>query len=315
MPKRSWKDLDRPKSPAGTLPRPAPPPRAAGTEGDDDLARAAAMAPDSRLGALMQERQVLEDRLRNLTGLPGQSGQGGGDAHRDARFRVASFAERQAEAREWEGRRAQMLDRQADAARLAPAGLTDRATPAAAADPARSGLGRFLGRVRSGVRRFDEMGQPLRDMGRQLNDQSRALDDMDRQLAAEGISAAERAEIRKAVKADAVNKAASKMDKVNKVIGAPKRAVDKIDQAWTRRERQISGAMDRFSDYARTRERRLSTETGGSGNLFERMQANRMAALRRRRDQQMQDQQDENRRARARETAAARRREDAGTTR
>ena len=287
--------------------------------GSDDLSTAAALAPDSRLSQLMQERKELEDRLRNLTGLPGQQGT---DAHRNARFHVPSFAERQAEYREWEANRMQSLRRQAAAARQARAPTNPlRSGVAAARNPveqlrsglqhtSRSNLNRFIERPRDAANTLDEMGRPLRQIGAQLQDQNRQLDEMDRKLAAEGVSEAERQEIRKAVKGDKLDKAGKMMDKANKAISAPKKAVDKVEQGWLRREQQIAGPMDRFSNYADQSERRLSTETGGSGNLFQRMQANRMNALRRRREQKMQDHKDENRRARARDSASARRKEE-----
>jgi hypothetical protein len=45
--------------------------------------------------------------------------------------------------------------------------------------------------------------------------------------------------------------------------------------------------------------RRLSTDSGGSGDLFERMQRNRQRALTRRQERREQERQDEQRRERA----------------
>jgi hypothetical protein len=303
------------------------------------------LAPDSRLNALLAERRALEDRLRNLTGLPGQ--QGSGDPHRDARFHVPSFAERQAQVRQWE---AQRQARAGQAARDAqgrwgsavgrtPSGgeTADPAAPplpgpasglvatglgsgfadrtahlrdgiAARSRRARAGL---LDRPRATAGQLDAVGRPLREIGGQVSDQSRQLDEMDRKLAAEGVSAAERAEIRRAVKADEIDKVSGVLDRANAALGAPKKAVDRVDRAWQARERQITGPMDQVSGYAATRDRRLSTETGGSGDLFARMQANRLSALRRRQAAQQQDRRDERRRERARERAAERRDADA----
>lgn len=338
MPRRSWRDLDRPDRPASPAAIPsvtAPPPRS--PQADSDLERAAAMAPDSRLGELMEQRRMLEDRLRNLTGLPGQ--QGSGDPHRDARFQVQSFAERQAEIRRWEQQRQRETatrDRQAsrwgsalrstpgEAAPSLPApatglgatglssGISDRMRALRSDVTGRSREAResLLAQPRAAAEKLHEIGRPLRDIGNQLADQDRQLDEMDRKLAAEGISETERKEIRDAVKSDAVDKVAGVLGRANKAIEAPKKAVAKIDQFWKRREEQISGPMDRFSGYAAERERRLSTQTGGSGDLFERMQANRLSALRRRQETRMQERRDERRRDRARERAAERREED-----
>jgi hypothetical protein len=168
----------------------------------------------------------------------------------------------------------------------------------------------LLRRPREVAEKIDEVGRPLRQIGEQLADQDRQLDEMDRKLAAEGVSEAERQEIRRAVKSEAIDKVSGVLTRANKAIEAPKKAVAKIDQFWQRREQQISGPMDRFSGYAAERERRLSTETGGSGDLFERMQSNRLNALRRRQESRMQERRDERRRERAQERAAERRAED-----
>ncbi|MGS4946482.1 hypothetical protein ACVDG3_13445 [Meridianimarinicoccus sp. RP-17] len=344
MRRRSWKDLDRPAAPAP----PGAPRAVAGTAhapGPGDLAQAAALAPDSRLNSLLAERRALEDRLRNLTGLPGQ--QGSGDPHRDARFHVPSFAERQAQIRAWE---AQRQARAGQAARDAQgrwgsrigarptsgqgADLPDPALPGPASGLGASGLGTdfadrtaalrdriagrsrrtresLLDRPRAATAQVDAIGRPLRNIGDQLSDQTRQLDEMDRKLAAEGVSEAERDEIRRAVKGDEIKKVSGIIDRANTALSAPKKAVERIDRAWAARERQIAGPMDQVSSYAATRDRRLSTDTGGSGDLFERMQANRLSALRRRQTAQMQDRRDERRRERARERAAERRDADA----
>jgi hypothetical protein len=334
MPRRSWRDLDRAEGPASPAAGPAATqdvPR-----GPGDLEAAAALVPDSRLNTLMEERRALEDRLRNLTGLPGQ--QGTQDPHRDARFQVPSFGERQAEIRRWEARRqARMTRRQQDvwrgserwahalqsareeppalpapASGLGATGLSDRmrALRGGLTDRSRAARESLLARPREVAGRIDEAGRPLRQLGEQLKDRDRQLEEMDRKLAAEGISEAERQEIREAVSSDAVDKVSAVLGRANRAIDAPKKAVARIEQFWERREQQISGPMDRFSGYAADRERRLSTETGGSGDLFQRMQANRMSALRRRQESRMQERREERRRERARERASERRAEE-----
>lgn len=293
----------------------------------------------------MAERRALEDRLRNLTGLPGQ--QGSGDAHRDARFQVPSFAERQAQIRAWETQRQARAGQAARDAQgrwgsgigSAPAGehgpgLPDPALPGPASGLGATALGAGFADRTAGLRdgvtdrsrrtretllrgpraaaaQVDAIGRPLRDIGGQVSDQSRQLDEMDRKLAAEGVSEAERDEIRRAVKGDEIQKVSGIIDRANTALAAPKKAVDRVDRAWAARERQIAGPMDQVSNYASTRDRRLSTDTGGSGDLFDRMQANRLSALRRRQTAQMQDRRDERRRERARERAAERRDADA----
>ncbi|WP_425071348.1 hypothetical protein [Sagittula sp. S175] len=345
MPRRSWRDLDRPERPIDrpidrAAVRPASPAAQQATAGrPDDLARAASLAPDSRLSQLMQERQALEDRLRNLTGLPGQ--QGSGDPHRDARFQVPTFAQRQAEIRQWEAQRQAQLAQgpqqaqarwgqqmQAQPQGLPPLpgtlpatglgatglspGVSDRirAQRTAFTNRTRTAREGLLDRPRAVAEQVDSIGRPLRQLGNQFAQQDAKLDEMDRKLAAEGVSQSERDEIRRSVSNPDVNKAAKVLQRANAALEAPKKAVAKIDQFWKRREQQISGPMDRFSGYAADRERRLSTETGGSGDLFERMQTNRQSALRNRQQARMRDRADERRRERARERAAARRAED-----
>ena len=54
--------------------------------------------------------------------------------------------------------------------------------------------------------------------------------------------------------------------------------------------------MDRMGTYSDTAKRRLSTRTGGSGDLFERMERNRQAALNARQEKRRQEARDEERR-------------------
>lgn len=327
MPRRSWRDLDRPNRPAS----PAAPamPISNRPQNPGDLEQAAAMVPGSRLNELLEERRALEDRLRHLTGLPGR--QGSGDAHRDARFHVPSFAARQAEIRQWETQRQSQLNRRTQASWH---GNRDRSSGAPALQDPATGLGatglssdltermpalrtgiadlsgttreNSLAQPRAVAGKLDELGRPLREFGDQLADQDRQLDEMDRQLAAEGVSEAERDEIRKAVRSEAIDKVSGVLGRANKAIEAPKKAIAKIDQFWQHREQQITGPMDRFSGYAAERERRLSTDTGGSGDLFQRMQANRINALQRRQESRIQERRDERRSERARERRAER---------
>jgi hypothetical protein len=299
----------------------------------NDLHQAATLAPDSRLGTLLQRRQALEQRLRGLSGVPGQ-GSSPQDAAFAARFPVASFAQRQAEQSAWETRR-QALQQQADDLRrngAAPAAMPDGLadTPlaqqlgAGLPDLATTGLGSSLGRTRSqigaGLSRLrplgerarqvadtiDDAGRPLREAGQKVGDYNRQLRDLDQRLASEGVSEADRAEVRRATGADTIDKTSQQMDRANAVLGAPKALVDKVDSGWRDREDRITAPMDRRSDYSHMRDRRLSTESGGSGDLFERMMQNRQSALERRQEALDQEARDQRRRDRARETSATR---------
>ncbi|MGD1924072.1 MAG: hypothetical protein ACFB03_07755 [Paracoccaceae bacterium] len=378
MPRRSWRDLEN--RPGGAPQAPAPGPRSFRSPGGGDLSEAARLAPDSRLGALMQQRQELERRIQGLSGLPGQNQF---DQAFAARFNVASFAERRAEEQRWAELRAGLQERR-DALRrqandpgavqdfvrtrrredgLGPtplegrmgAGLPDLpgghvtsgmadprtditqilealpgqhpdagdrpATPRTAAGDRLRGLRDRLDAadrpIRSGLRRargvtdrVDAVGRPLRQLGQQVENYRNQLDDLDRKLEAEGISKKERDEIRRAVGGDKIDKVGGKLAKANKALAAPSNAVKKVEQSWMQRRQQIEGPMDRFSNYADNSERRLSPETGGSGDLFARMQRNRERALQRQREQQRQEDQDRRRRERAQENARARRAEE-----
>lgn len=323
MPRRSWHDLqpaqaDAPRGPAALQP-------AAPT----DLHQAATLAPDSKIGALLQQREALERRLRGLSGLPGQAADPQ-DAAFAARFPVASFAQRRAEQSAWETRR-QAVQQQSDALRrtgTAPAALPE--TPLAQQlglglpDLANSGLSSGLGRARSqigaGLSRLRPIGdrarqrvdaledaaRPLREAGQKLTDTNRQLRDLDQRLAAEGVSETDRDEMRRATGADTLDKTGQQMNRVNAVLDAPKTLVDKVDSGWRDRADRVTAPMDRRSDYAQLRDRRLSTETGGSGDLFERMLRNRLTALDQRQAALDQETRDQSRRDRARDTAGTR---------
>ncbi|MBM9593569.1 serine/threonine-protein kinase [Roseitranquillus sediminis] len=346
MTRRSWRDL------AGQQATPAAPPRSPAAAGDGDLRRAAELAPQSRLGDLLAQREALERRLRGLTGAPGSE-----DAARVARFQVMTFAERQAQQRELDARQAALRQRQ-DALRRAgqtPGGGSSP-LPGFADTPlaqrmeaglpegtalgrdARSGLGLpALGQLRQGRERIagrsraarsapvdplrrvqaqaEEVGRPLRDVGRQVSDARDQLADLDRRLAAEGVSEADRAAVREGVGGDTLDKVGARLDKANAALDAPKRMADKIEAGWIARERQVTAPMDRFSSYATQRDRRLSTEFGGSGDLFERMMRNRSRALERRREAQAEEARDRRRQERAQEAGRARRAEMEGPRR
>lgn len=164
-----------------------------------------------------------------------------------------------------------------------------------------------IGRVREQLEPLEQVGRPLREFGRSVENAQGQLRNLDHKLEQEGVGEAERAEVRKALKGDQIDKVGGKIAKANEALDAPKKIVNKVENEWVRREEQLTGPMDRFSSYADQRERRLSPETGGSGDLFERMLRNRQQALQRRREQQEQDERDRKRRERAGETARGRR--------
>ncbi|HSF94899.1 MAG TPA: hypothetical protein VLA52_07715 [Thermohalobaculum sp.] len=304
------------------------------------------MAPDARLGELLRQRRALEARIAGLAGLPGAPG----DDAQTARYPVMSFAERRREQAEWAARRNalraqqdEIRGRTGDAAGgsqpapepggLAPtplearlgAGLpirTDlssgRTHLGAARDwisdrtsGLRSGIGAARRRVQEAITPVNRVADVGNDLQRQTDDAGRQLRDLDRRLAEEGVSEADRAEIRDSIGGEQISKVSGPLARANSALNAPRRAVERVDEGWQRRERAVTGAMDRFGSYAEMRDRRLSPETGGSGDLFERMRANRMAALERRREQQRAEERDQARRDRARRASAERRRDEA----
>ncbi|SEG11011.1 hypothetical protein SAMN05444390_1011385 [Marinobacterium lutimaris] len=281
-----------------------------------NLEQAANLAPGTELGRLLEKRNELEARLRQVTGEESAD-----DAMRQ-RFPVASFAERRAQEQAWAVQRAAGQQRSGTGRserQLGPSPLEGRMDAGLAG---RSGLAggigdRFssgLGAARSALARSAEAVRPLSDTldsaQRSVSGARTQLRDLDRQLASEGVSDAERSEVRKALHGDKIDKAGAVLDRVNAVMDRPKRAAEQIESGWLGRQRKITGAMDRYSGYAERREQQMSLERGGSGDLFERMRANRQRALERRRDAMLQEQRDEQRRQRAREKHRERQREE-----
>ncbi len=315
MTRRTWRDLDqdsngRSTSSAGPLPASA---AVTGNRGAADLAEAARLAPNSQLNQLLTRRNELESKLRGLTGDPQQ------DPAISQRFPVASFAERRRQEQEWAAQRAAARQRQSSD--LAPIGTPRGSLPASPLEgrmdaglPGRSGLSegpdnRFATasrQARSGLRRVGDALTPLQSVSQPVRDARQSVDgardqlrDLDQQLASEGVSEAERAELRNTLQGDRLDKTSSVLNRAQSALDAPKQVVDRIESGWQAREQRLTGAMDRFSSYADRREQRLSLDSGGSGDLFARMQANRQRALERRREQQQAEQRDQQRRERA----------------
>lgn len=313
MTRRTWRDLDqdsngRSASSAG----PSAPAAVTGSRGASDLAEAARLAPNSQLNQLLNRRNELESKLRGLTGNSQQ------DPAISQRFPVASFAERRQQEQEWAAQRAAARQRQSDPV---PVGTPRGSLPASpfegrmdAGLPGRSGLSegpdnRFVTasrQARSGLRRIGEaltppqsVSQPVRDARQSVDGARDQLRDLDQQLASEGVSEADRAELRKTLQGDRLDKTSAVLNRAQSALDAPQRAVERIESGWQAREQRLTGAMDRFSSYADRREQRLSLDSGGSGDLFARMQANRQRALERRREQQQAEQRDQQRRERA----------------
>lgn len=301
MPGRSWRDVagqgrsaePPPRAPAAVPPRSAAPPRAP------------AAASDPRLAALMAEREALTRRMDALT-------QGGRQADpRDAaRFPVATFAERRAEARalaerqealrarpatrtppppEPPAREPARRDRQPAARPTAPDPLVALfAAPSASARDFLAARDRDRDRLRASARDRLAPLTAVAEVGRgaqaKLQDAQGQLRDLDRQLAERDVSAEERAEIQRTLKSAEIDAIAGRLGRATRAAEAPMRAVERLDSAWTQRRDGISGAMDRVGPYAAARARRLGLDTGGSGDLFERAERARDRALERRRE-------------------------------
>ncbi|MFO1368498.1 MAG: hypothetical protein U1F46_05830 [Marinagarivorans sp.] len=256
-----------------------------------------------RLNVLLHQRQQLEQRMQNLVG------GGGGDLREAARFQVPSFAQRLAEQRQWEAERARSRNRpevsapgarqpnepQADALR---SGLRDFSQPVGEWLNARdTDRRRLRDQARDRLSPLEQLAEPVRGARRQLQDANRQLRDLDQRLASEGLNE-DRAALRE-LGADRLDTAERYLSRADDALSAPRQIVDRLDTAWQNRSNQISGAMDRFGSYVERSRQRLASETGGSGDLFARMQQNRERALLARKEQQWQERRDQARRERA----------------
>ncbi len=267
-----------------------------------------------KLRSLLEKRKELEGRFHSLI-----SGGEHLEPRDAARFNVPTFAQRQAQEREWERKREHRYRRNLELRRQ---GRTDKrrrsAEPSEVSQwqarrdaPSLGGVDRWLAqrdRDRQSLREqardrlapLDNVANVGRGLRRPMGDLDRQLDEMDRKLAAEGVSDSERDDIRRALSTDKLQQAGlKKMNKYSTMAEAPRRAAEKLNNEWRGRQQQISGAMDCFGPYVRRSRRRLSTATGGSGDLFERMARNRERALTRRKERREQEERDEARRERA----------------
>lgn len=296
MPGRTWRDLVHGTAPSegGALPQRAGP----GPTG----------ATSPRLASLLEQRETLEARLRGLVSGTGDIG----DARQAARFHVPTFAERQAQQREWESRREAHNNRRAEQRRQGGATVMDNREPPLRRSPNQSGLdnvNQWLSRRDSHRHSLREAARdrlsPLNDaarMGRQVGSSlSRAtglLRNLDRGLNERGMGG--EGSTGRVTGTESLERVSSQVDRYSRMAEAPTRAVRKIDRFWQQRQRQISGAMDQTGSYFNRSRERLSTETGGSGDVFERLRQNRQRALQRRQEQRRQEERDEARRERAR---------------
>ena len=296
MTRRTWRDLDqdsngRLASSAEPVPAPA---AVTSSRGTSDLAEAARLTPNSQLNQLLNRRNELESKLRGLTGDSQQ------DPSISQRFPVASFAERRQQEQDWAAQRAAARQRQRDPV---PMGTPRGRLPASPLEgrmdaglPGRSGLSegpdnRFAtasDQGRSGLRRVGDALTPLQSVSQPIRNARQSVDgardqlrDLDQQLASEEVSEADRAELRNTLQSDRLDKTSAVLNRAQSALDAPQRAVERIESGW------------------QAREQRLSLDSGGSGDLFARMQANRQRALERRREQQQAEQRDQQRRERA----------------
>ena len=152
-------------------------------------------------------------------------------------------------------------------------------------------------RIRSGLNKTPDLGA-LGGMKSKMDDFDRKLGDADRRMAAEGGMDAERDQLRELRKGN-LGGGDGDLAKYSKMLDGPRKAVKKIDDNWTKKRDQIAGPMDKIGAYKDMIDRRLSTKTGGSGDLFERSHKARLAALKRLREKKEQEAKDEKRRKRA----------------
>ena len=306
MPGRTWRDLRGNSAPSSENSA------FAAASSTDAIAEASQSSP--RLSRLFEQRQMLENQLNTLT----HGGEEQLNSRDAAKFQVPTFAARQAQQRAWEQQRdklhAKASELRANSRRSGETGRINHSVSSGNGGVANSLLS-STGGVNQWFANRDAQRQSLRDsardrlsplngvanVGRQLkrslSSTSNQLRDLDQQLAKHGLSQ-ERDELNR-LGTSKLATATSRVDKYAKMAEAPMRAVNKIDQFWEKRHRDISGALDRVGPYVDRSQRRLSTETGGSGNLFERMERNRLGALQKRREQRRQEKRDEARNERA----------------
>lgn len=313
MPGNSWRDRLGISAPTNSSPARLgePPAAAARRTAPSDPAN---LSP--QLAALMQQRQTLENNMQRLV-----SGQ---QSPLDRRFHVPTFAERQAEYQRWETRR----DSRLPTAQGAPTISTSLGSGELSMGfnqpglPMRSGLRNFEAQARSreaqarnwlstrdserqDLRRradnalapLNRVAEPVSSLRDQVGSANRQLRDLDQRLAAEGLEQ-DRDELRK-LGADKIATADNYLGKAQSALNAPNNAVAKIDSFWRDRSNDISGAMDRFGPYVDRAQQRLGLDSGGSGDLFTRMQQNRERAMAQRRERMQQEQRDQARRERA----------------
>jgi hypothetical protein len=319
---RTWRDLQK-KQPQQ--------PRAASTPNlarpDNQAVLNQVRQQSSRLNQLMQQRQALQQKMDTLV-----SGSEAMDPRDAARFQVPTFAQRQAQQREWEAQRDAIQQRTQQIHQQNRSNNAQTSPPAQRPPQQPSEVSQWLmqrdqqrqengpaGSVNQWLTRRDQDRQRLREAAnerlaplnqaadsvrsaaRPLRDFNDRLEQLDSTLAREGLDA-ERDELRQLsnrMGADKLKQANQQVERFAGMLEKPKRAVEKIDQEWQRRQNQINGAMDKFGPYVEMAKRRLSTDKGGSGDLFERMQRNRQRALTRRQERREQERQDEQRRERA----------------
>jgi hypothetical protein len=250
-----------------------------------------------RLSGLLEQRELLESRLSTLT----QGGEEQLNPRDAAKFQVLTFAERQVQHRDWERQRNKLRTKAAElrANSRNSAGRDRTSTQDSSASSGNGGSASSALSTIGGVKQWlDKRDAQRQSLQRSLSGNSNRLRVLDRQLSKHGLDQ-EKDELNK-LGADKLGKASSMLDSYARMAEGPLRAVKKVDRFWEKRRSDISGAMDKAGPYVDRSQRRLSTETGGSGDLFERMERNRLSALQKRREQRRQQKQDEARNERAR---------------
>lgn len=265
---------------------------------DIDELKKNALTQSPGLSRLINERNALESKMNHLS-----SGGSFGDQlnPRDkARFYVPSFAERQAEQRQWE------QERLAGRNRILASRIHENASepqPLRNLDqtPTQSQVSQWMRNrdqqrnnrreaSRDRLSSLRELGNSANRARSALDNMSNNLDQLDRMSTDQGFDQDNNSS--RSDRSQSQSELRSALDK-------PMRNIEKIEQTWDEKRDQISGAMDKIGPYVNQIEKRLSIDEGGSGNIFERMQRNRDRALTKRKQQLQQEKKDNNRRERA----------------
>ncbi|MEE4301012.1 MAG: hypothetical protein V2J24_16345 [Pseudomonadales bacterium] len=256
-------------------PLPTAPPRRPGADGSEDLfAPPSAAAPSAAEFLARREETVAAQRA---------AGRRRGRASRDIETRGPIA-----------GRRPRRTRTARDA--LARPTRTERTRERVREPEERS----RTGPARSTLDRAAAGGRAVAEQAREAG---RGLRDLDARLERAGVPEADREAIRRDAGLERLGRTVERTDRVasgvSRAAETPRRLLDGLDGGRSRVRDLARSPMDRVGPYAQARERRLSLDRGGSGDVFERAARARERARARRHEAREQEARDQARRDRA----------------